>query len=1032
MAMVVILAVLFGIPFVLISVVGMPMSELLADVSDSLSSDNTRAAAALRLGLSVVVWLAWLQVAWAIVVEAVAALAGRVAGRSRLVVPAVQRSARQLVATAMLLLAGFTTPASAATLAVLHPPDFAVAETSMVDDVSSAGGNQDQAAESVRTTSTVATAHRTYTVRAEDTLWSIAESTTGDGFAWRSIRDDNLGRLMSDGTPITPSTEAIMAGTELLVPASGGSQADTRAGEVVVEPGDHFWVLAQDTLAAGWGRAPTDDEITPYWRDMIELNRDQLVPPSDPDLIHPGQHFVTPPLPEDPTFVKPPAADQDADFGIPQTYRSVEPGAEPPSSGSPASAPVEVAPDSAQLAQSVDTEAVRTPANRIEEARAPASDRPDPSGGSESGSSHAIPYGVVAISGLGLLTAGVARVIRRRQAIEMGRRQPGQRPRFSPPASADRLLTTTADEARLADLDTALRLVAAETRRLDLAMPELVGVMVGQSSIRLLLGSRHHGAPVPFRSVDGGMSWTVDRPLPPVDVRRAEGPYPSLVTMGHTAEAQLLVDLEYVGVMSLAGGLANVIDTMGTMAFELATSPLADTIEVVCVGFGEELADLERVTVVPTLDTVIERIDHHAAAVSELADESELTGPQGRAESVGDWTPMIVFDPLSELSPETDRLLTAVGKTGAGGVSAVVTAAGPIALQVEVTDDEVIIPAYDVSLNRAGIDRVQRSALAAAMADAARPVMEAVPDVATAVLGSLPPPPDDAVPFPGEAPADLNVKPASDSPPARSEVLVRILGPLRVETADGTAIGFDRSATPEFLAYLTRHRDGLAVETAMANLWPATTARRTWIANVHADARRVVSELLGDDVLPRPGADDVYRLLGGVQSDFEVFRQGVEAAVDLPVERAVEVLSGALELVEGIPYTNITNRWPISEGHWQEATMLVDEAARCAAGLALDQLDDPRLAAWAASKGLLANPHSVALHRLRLQAAMADDSDELGPHAVFQHYQATVMADDHQPEGGARLDPGIVELYESYRRSERGKALAASQDQIAH
>ena len=39
---------------------------------------------------------------------------------------------------------------------------------------------------------------------------------------------------------------------------------------------------------------PTDAEIDPYWRRLIEHNRDRLIDPANPDLIHPGQVFETP------------------------------------------------------------------------------------------------------------------------------------------------------------------------------------------------------------------------------------------------------------------------------------------------------------------------------------------------------------------------------------------------------------------------------------------------------------------------------------------------------------------------------------------------------------------------------------------------------------------------------------------------------------------------------------------------------------------------------------------------------------------
>ena len=39
----------------------------------------------------------------------------------------------------------------------------------------------------------------------------------------------------------------------------------------------------------------------PYWQQLIEVNRDRLAPPGDPDLIHPGQRFHLPDPPPDPT-----------------------------------------------------------------------------------------------------------------------------------------------------------------------------------------------------------------------------------------------------------------------------------------------------------------------------------------------------------------------------------------------------------------------------------------------------------------------------------------------------------------------------------------------------------------------------------------------------------------------------------------------------------------------------------------------------------------------------------------------------------
>lgn len=60
----------------------------------------------------------------------------------------------------------------------------------------------------------------------------------------------------------------------------------------VVRPGDHLWRIADDRLTAFLGRAPTDDEVAPYWRRVVDANP-QLV---DPDLLFVGD-VVTVPAP---------------------------------------------------------------------------------------------------------------------------------------------------------------------------------------------------------------------------------------------------------------------------------------------------------------------------------------------------------------------------------------------------------------------------------------------------------------------------------------------------------------------------------------------------------------------------------------------------------------------------------------------------------------------------------------------------------------------------------------------------------------
>jgi nucleoid-associated protein YgaU len=48
------------------------------------------------------------------------------------------------------------------------------------------------------------------------------------------------------------------------------------------------------------GSTPTDRQLWPYYRAVLDANVDRLVVPDEPDLIYPGQTFMLPPPPHRP------------------------------------------------------------------------------------------------------------------------------------------------------------------------------------------------------------------------------------------------------------------------------------------------------------------------------------------------------------------------------------------------------------------------------------------------------------------------------------------------------------------------------------------------------------------------------------------------------------------------------------------------------------------------------------------------------------------------------------------------------------
>ena len=80
--------------------------------------------------------------------------------------------------------------------------------------------------------------------------------------------------------------------------ASAASDSASAAQDSVwmVEPGDSFWSIAQETLEDEQPNSSfSEDEIAAYWRVVIAANEDSLVDPGNPDLLIPGQHLILPP-----------------------------------------------------------------------------------------------------------------------------------------------------------------------------------------------------------------------------------------------------------------------------------------------------------------------------------------------------------------------------------------------------------------------------------------------------------------------------------------------------------------------------------------------------------------------------------------------------------------------------------------------------------------------------------------------------------------------------------------------------------------
>jgi hypothetical protein len=213
-AVVALTALTIGVPIALITVVGLPLPHTMPSASALTSQLDVTAI--LRI-LSVVIWLAWAQLVWCVLVEIKAAVSN-VGVPSRVPLAGATQSAAHRLVTAALLL--FTAAAALApAVASPGPPRPAPSISAQVTP-----GVAPTAEQATREAPAQAApnADKAYLVqppvgRFHESLWEIAQNHLGDGRRYREIFELNKGRVQPDGTKLTIAS-LIRPGWMLLMP----------------------------------------------------------------------------------------------------------------------------------------------------------------------------------------------------------------------------------------------------------------------------------------------------------------------------------------------------------------------------------------------------------------------------------------------------------------------------------------------------------------------------------------------------------------------------------------------------------------------------------------------------------------------------------------------------------------------------------------------------------------------------------------------------------------------------------------------
>jgi nucleoid-associated protein YgaU/DNA-binding SARP family transcriptional activator len=1043
-AVVLALVVLAGPPFLLIRFVGNPLPEALpswGEVSFAVTSGQIETSTWIQM-LAVAGWLAWFHVAVSFAVETVAVARG---GTARAVrgLGASQWFARQVIAQCSLVAAVLLQSSAPAPALALHPLPVPV----VLDEAGSSGaerghlagssGDRDTAMAAAQATGSES--GREVTVGRRETLWSLAERHLGDGARWEVLRQANVGRTMADGTVLAPGFTRVERGWTLVVPsradtgpadAAGVDPAQVEArrvpvrdqgapgvesepagvSRITVERGDNLWRLSAHRLDEA-GPAPADAEVLDYVNQVVARNAEAI---DDPDLIFPGQVFTFPGV-DDTTMGRATGPDLDQVSGptsdlrrpdVPPVDRTMGDAEGAGRSGSDHDAARHDPPLDDSAVAGPEAPAASAEAVDLEVAHDVVDGAGDGDGdGDGQGEGVGEPYATIGSVSLGaagaLLAVGALGLVRRRRRYRLAHRSPGTVP--APPrpdlAPIERALERSLDGETAQWLESALRSLTARPvwEGEEVAQPKVALVAADHLEIEFSQPDAM-AAPLPWVTPDEGLHWRLDRSIPLDDLPMGSGasPVPTLVTLG----AEVMANLEGVGVVAVTGDDAMPMELIRSLVHELATSPQAGTIDVRSTipisGVGTyDLVQVQRpaalvAELVPWLDDVDERLDE-SRSTSAYAYRLGAEEPLGPVVIVTDRLGLAALGPLPDYARRR-RLPFAL----------VVAGEAPAELTVEVGPDEARLVPGERSFVPQLLTEEAAEALGSLLADAesgpAEPLVIGVElsasvtdlrarleasaaDLTPAPVGSHhraggsagdgsrhgatgvvagPGPEGDAGATTGAGSggagtrdgAGPETEPPSGERGSSSFIRIRVLGDVVAEGAPELT-----SQQLSMLTFLACH--GSASKAALIDgLWDGQMISQSRFPNLLAEVRARI----GRQHLPE-SRDGRYQLQG-VITDLAEFERLVRSAHKQDDAEAVVTLRQAMELVRGMPLTAPGRRfwsWVGDETHMAARieALLADTAAKLAR---LEQAEGRfERVIWACERGLAASPTDETL-----------------------------------------------------------------------
>ncbi|TCO50006.1 transcriptional activator [Kribbella antiqua] len=960
-ALLAILAIVGGVPYVLLRFFGTPWPDELP--SRDVLFDQLGIETVLGI-ITFFIWVAWLHFVICLIAEAAAEIRGHGLSPRIPLGGGSQTLARRLISSVVLIAgaASVSLPvASAVTTSAAVPT--AITATQGGDQGAGTSFRQTEARSTVLSGNHTHTGVRTnsddkgqvvkYTEvrppqgRNYDCLWDIAERYLGEGRRYKEIYELNKNKLQPDGRRLT-NPDLIMPGWQVRLPADAKG------------PGVHTVRVKIDHTTTTT-RTVKPSTNTPAGKKTT--------------VVKPGTNTTTetPPAPSR-WFEK-----QGTEAGSPIRIGSAinDPNAKNVKPGNPE---ISVAPHGPGATES---------------------EKGDPAAGgtqvpevvpvAEDSGFDATQAGIYGF-GATLLAAGLALALKRRRGWAQG---PG--PKAAGHRQTEIGLRLASDIPTAQFVDNALRQLGADMTEAGRPMPKVVAALVTDRALTLVLDP--YGAqpapPAPWQGIADGSRWTLRRAYAPSGDVAAPAPYPTLVTIGRNADgATVLVDLDTANGIVSFGGVNNASrDVVGSLAVELATNLWSEGAHVSMVGFGDDLSSLapSRLSYWVRLDDAIAEVSRRTEAQVQACGRRNLGSVAEARMAQPDaalWGAEIIFVSAPPSPEEQDQLnrLAADSKRSIAVVVVGDVISSPWRFVVD-EKNQAVCRLLGLEVDAHSINPAQFADLVALFEAAETDALDK-----RRAEQNMP-----AYEF---STTDL-------SQPAPVEV--DLLGPVEVD-ARGTIEDGRITLATEIVAFLASQDYGVHPNVLAGAIWPRGISEELRNAALEHTRRWVGVDAMYSD---ESGRWMLNRSI--VRVDWDVFRTLAKQASMMDDPR--RPLSTALSLVHGPAWTNLPAgrySWLAASGIERRMVEAVVDAALKLAEASLEH-NDGNLARTALQTGLSFSPASEELWRATLRLASHFGTTADVTNVATQMYAA--LTKHGGPRGAeSETDALVDELLPGYHR----------------